>query len=160
MGWRAADARGERFPICSVNVADRKYRAGHLAKSGSASYSAGTGPGKHRARSGCATFSFEFAFACASRVRSDKNSFRDGGIRFDCSTRGNRSDPPNMERLGTLTRATRTFRPSDDARNNRALETTRRLVMARFVHRPVIINTWLQPGGVLSRRCTKPFKRL
>src|SRR3954467_13713410 len=111
----AADARGERFPICGVNVADRKHRAGHLAKPGSASYSARTGPGKHRARSGCATLSFELAFAWASPVRFDEDPFRHWGIRFDCSTCGNRSNPSSMVRLATITRATRAFRPSHDA---------------------------------------------
>src|SRR6476646_571429 len=138
MDWRAADARGERFPIRGVDVADRKYRAGHLAKPGSASYSARTGPGKHRARSGCATFSFELAFAWPSGVRSHEDSIRHRGIRFDCSTCGNRSHPPSMARLGTITSATRTFRPSHDAGNNRVLETTRRHLVghrqARCLH--------------------------
>src|SRR5258707_9490250 len=128
MDLRAADARGEQFPICDVNVADRERRARHLAQSGNASYSARTGPGKHRARSGCAAFSSELAFARPSGVRSHEDSIRHRGIRFDRSTCGNRSDPPNMARLGTVTSATRTFRLSYDAGNNRAPETTRRSV--------------------------------
>src|SRR5712672_2043309 len=128
MDWRAADARGEQFPICDVNVADRERRARHLAQSGNASSSARTGPGKHRARSGCAAFSSELAFARPSGLRSHADSIRHRGIRFDCSTCGNRSNPPNMARLGTVTRATRTFRLSHDAGNNRAPETTRRSV--------------------------------
>src|SRR4029077_8478439 len=100
---------------------------------GSASYSARTGPGKHRARSGCTAFSSELAIARPSGVRSHANSIRHRGIRFDCSTCGNRSDPPNMARLGTITRATGTFRPSHDAGNNRALETTRRFVIADLI---------------------------
>src|SRR4051812_3284798 len=129
----AADARREGFSVCGLKVADCKHRTGHLAKPGSPSYSARIGPGKHRARSGCATFSFELAFAWPSRVRSHKDSFRHGGIRFDCATCGNRSDPSNMVRVETLTRATRTFRPSHDAGNNRPLEATRRhLVQQRL----------------------------
>src|SRR5882724_7849124 len=137
MDWRAADAGGERFPICGLNVADRKRRERDLAQPGSASYSARTGPGKRRARSGCAAFSSELAFARPAGVRSHEDSIRHRRIRFDCSTCGNRSDPPNMARLGIVTRATRTFRLSHDAGNNRAPETTRRLVIAD------LINTWL-----------------
>src|SRR4029077_549098 len=95
---------------------------------GSASYSARTGPGKHRARSGCTAFPFELAIPRPSGVRSHANSIRRRGIRFDCSTFGNRGDPPNMARIATVTRATRTFRLSHDARNNRAPEATRRFV--------------------------------
>src|SRR4029077_11330698 len=101
----------------------------HLAKPGSASYSARTGPGKYRARSGCTAFSFELSFARTSGVRSHEDSIRHRGIRLDCSTCGNRSDSPNMARLGPVTRATRTFRLSHDAGDNRALETTRRFVV-------------------------------
>src|SRR5437773_7899201 len=137
MDWRAADAGGERFPICGLDVADREPRACHLAQSGSASSSAPTGPGKHRARAGCTAFSSELAFARPASVRSHEDSIRHRGIRFDCSTCGNRSNPPNMARLRTVTRATRTFRLSHDAGNNRAPETTRRLVIAD------LINTWL-----------------
>src|SRR6476646_2593673 len=125
MDWRAANARGERFPICGLNVTDRKHRAGHLAKPGSASYSARTGPGKYRARSGCTAFSFELSFARTSGVRSHEDSIRHRGIRLDCSTCGNRSDSPKMARLVTIASATRAFRPSHDAGNNRAPETTR-----------------------------------
>src|SRR5215475_1652721 len=37
MGGRFADARRKRFPICGINVADRKCRTRDLAKPGSAS---------------------------------------------------------------------------------------------------------------------------
>src|SRR5215211_4669899 len=149
MDWRAADARGTRFPIRRINVADRERRACHLAQPGNASCAARTGPGKRRAGFGCAAFSSELAFARPSDLRSHKDSVRQRGIRFDCSTCGNRSDPPNMARLGTITRATRTFRLSHDAGNNRAPETTRRLMIAD------LINTSLYPGALLMNYDSK-----
>src|SRR5262249_39714388 len=128
MDWRFADARRERFPICGVNVADRKCRARDLAEPGSAPPSTRTRPGKRRTRSGCASFSLELPFARPAGVRSNADSIRHWGVRFDCSTRGNRGNPPNMARLGTVTRATRTFRSSHDAGNYRVPEKTRRSV--------------------------------
>ena len=94
-------------------------------------------PGKRRARSGCAPFSLEFAFTRAAGVRSNADSIRHRGLRFDCSTRGNRGNSPNMAGLETVTRATRTFRSSHDAGNNRAPEPTRRSGNSE------LINTWL-----------------
>src|SRR5262249_31003594 len=59
-------------------------------------------------------------------VRSEANFIRHRGIRFDCATFRNRGDPPNVARLGIVTRATRTFWLSHDAGNNRAAQRARR----------------------------------